>query len=242
MTRPKLPINIETGFKISIGDFSEIKENETNYNPIELSRNDLYDTFEPEIINGCCCTTPTMWKTCYFNTTQNILSNDPKIEIPFNSGCSYYGCFYLDSTIDTFPSTLSNFSININLSPDIFISPPEEGREKILFEIYLTFNDTIHFYFVMDTSTNTESISLNYNGTYWILTTSSSHIFLPINNIVYTNPIYQELNQISIYGYEAELNNESPWVSTDIGGFSGSYNGFYSFDTSPIFDFIGTKI
>ncbi|MCA9495540.1 MAG: hypothetical protein KC589_01245 [Nanoarchaeota archaeon] len=55
MTRPKLPINIETGFKISIGDFSEIKENETNYNPIELSRNDLYDTFEPEIINGCCC-------------------------------------------------------------------------------------------------------------------------------------------------------------------------------------------
>lgn len=242
MTRPTLPIDINTNFKISIGDFSEISEEKIDYNPIELVRDDSYDTFEPEIINGCCCITQTLWKTCYFNTTENILSNDPKIQIPFNSGCAYYGCFYLDSPIDTFPNTLLNFSINIDLSPNIFTFPPEEGREKILFDIYLTFNDTIHFLFVMDTSTLTESIYLTYNGTYWTLSTSSSHIFLPIDNIVYTNPVYQELNQITVYGYEAVLNNESPWVSTDIGGFSGSYNGFYSFDTSPIFDFTGTKI
>lgn len=242
MSRPTLPIDINTQFPISIGNFSEIPEEETNYNPLELLRENIYAVFEPEIINGCCCTTPTLWKTCYYNTTQNILSNDPAIEIPFNSGCSYYGCFYLDSPIDVFPNTLTNFSININLPPEIFISTPEEGREKILFEIYLTFNDTIHFFFVMDTSTSTESISLNYNGTYWTITTSSSHIFLPTDNIVYTNPIYQELNQISIYGYEAELNNDSPWVITNIGGFSGSYNGFYSFDNSPVFNFTGTKI
>lgn len=83
MTRPKLPINIETGFKISIGDFAEIKETKTNYNPIELSRNDLYDIFEPEIINGCCCTIQNnnIWRTCNDNLRTLIITDTPKVYV-----------------------------------------------------------------------------------------------------------------------------------------------------------------
>lgn len=247
MTRPKLPINIETGFKISIGDFAEIKETETNYNPIELSRDDSYDTFEPEIINGCCCTIQNnnIWRTCNDNLRTLIITDTPKVYVKYNDTNDFTNCYYLDKIPELLNSDLTHLEINILVTPDIFLTPPTSDTNKIVFSISMFFNTYITFDFVIETSNTTQTIFLDYLQPKWTLTTNSSTIHLPytdyangdLSHIVYAPPINTELNRINIFGGLGIVQQNNSLV-TDIGPYVGIRTGSYDNNFMPIFEII----
>ena len=266
MTRPSLPIDINTKFQISIGDFSEVSEKETNYNPIELSRNELYDTFEPEIINGCCCTIQNnnIWRTCNDNLRTLIITDTPKVYVKYNdtyvydsiktrafgqintfAGNDFTNCYYLDKIPELLNSDLTHLEINILVIPDIFLTPPTSDTNKIVFSISMFFNTYITFDFVIETSNTTQTIFLDYLQPKWTLTTNSSTIHLPytdyangdLSHIVYTPPINTELNRINIFGGLGIVQQNNSLV-TDIGPYVGIRTGSYDNNFMPIFEII----
>ena len=248
MTRPSLPIDINTQFPITIGNFSEISEEDTNYNPIQLLRNESYVTFEPEIINGCCCTfINNIWYNCLYEDRRYLIITDtPKVYVRYNESNDFTNCYYLDNVPISLSSTLSHLEINILITPDIFITPPTSTTDKFVFSILLYFDTYITFSFVIEASNDIQTIFLDYVEPKWTLSTNSSTLYLPYasamnedySHVVYTTPINKELNRMNIFGGQGVLSENNSLV-TEIGSYVGTRNGEYDNNYMPIFEVVG---
>lgn len=253
MTRPTLPIDINTNFQISIGNFSEISEEEIDYNPIQLSRNDSYNTFEPEIINGCCCTTPTFdgYWTEDFTGTDLIINQDPKTYIKFNNNPDLPGMYASNlhlvpnnnSSYPAYSPYLTDFDLEMYAPPDIVIG--STSNYLVCYGGFYngTIQSIIGFSFIIQLSYNTQKISFHYSSNYYNTTTTNNISMTTYygSSIYVQYPMYNKILNIGITALQAVPSDATHGNvrTVDNQYFRENYDGNYSSSVLPTIDVKG---